>query len=118
MELNTIATELLPFLVKGGEQLASVLGKDLWETIRSSFAEDEDSQELLDNFQENPANPEHIGAIKQHLKRTIKSKPDTAVELEEKLLHIKEYNKQHVNVTGDKNITLTDINNSKISIKK
>lgn len=81
--LATLAlTTLTPFLVKGGEAIASGIGKDLWGLIKKPFIKDRDKK-LLEKLEENPEDAGTQGAVTHQLEGFLEDNPELAAALAE-----------------------------------
>ncbi|MGC4038407.1 MAG: hypothetical protein QM764_20755 [Chitinophagaceae bacterium] len=84
MDISIVATQALaflsPYLAKGGEAIASGLGKDLWELIKKPFRSDKEKK-LVDDLQQKPGDLEQRGMVKQKLSEKLEEDPELLKEL-------------------------------------
>jgi hypothetical protein len=113
---HTALVVLTPYLVKGGEGLASTMAKDLWEKFKSLFVISGDEKVLTELTlapaeQRNLARAEYIAE-----KELTRNK----VLLDEMAIILNKYpqtnTQSNLTQTGNNNIAVANINNSSINI--
>lgn len=84
---NGIAA-LLPYLVKGGEEIAKGAGKDLWELIKKLFKAAKE-EHILEQLENKPDDQKLLGKVEGKLEEFLKSSPEIAREFEQKIREAK-----------------------------
>ena len=84
MDMSIVAAQavgfLIPYLVKGGEAIASGLGKDLWELIKKPFHSDREKK-IVEDVQRQPEDLEQHGMLKLKLAEKLEENPMLLQEL-------------------------------------
>lgn len=88
MDYSAIATTAIaavsPYLVKGGEEIAKGVGKDLWELIKKPFKAAND-ETIVKQLEEKPDDQKLLGKVEGKLEELLKTSPDIAQELQQKI---------------------------------
>jgi hypothetical protein len=117
-----IITALVPYLAKGGEKLAEKIAEEgfeqrskIWEMAKGLFQEDELT--LLNLFEQNPTDERIQGKLEGKLEDKLKANPKIARELDALVKQIPaEIKTNTINITGDNNKTVQDVEGSTITI--
>jgi len=120
MAISTLAaaavSALVPFLVKGGEQIAENIGEDLWKLVKSKFTGDK-AQKKLDKLKEKPEDKEIQERVKHELMDELEDDPDFAGQLQAILEKLPQAAKSNVqNISGERNIGIQDVSGGSINI--
>jgi hypothetical protein len=109
-----------PYLVKGGEELAKGVGKDLWELIKKPFQKKDSHKEAIKELEAKPNDPIVQGKIIGKLEEHLEEDPEFAKELGAMVekLSVHQQNNDTMTVTGDGNISVQGVQNSQININK
>jgi hypothetical protein len=113
-------TALTPYLVKGGEEIAQGMGKNLWEFIKKPFVKDRDKA-LVEKLEKDPGDEETRGAVKYKLSEFLEDNPGFAKELDDLLKRMPAPSEQKTNiqtVSGTDNKAIQDVKDSTITINK
>jgi hypothetical protein len=113
----TIAV-LTPYLVKGGEQLVSSAASDLWNKVKNIFTDSNDEKALTGLITQ-PSDSKAIAKAEYVLEKSLDNNPELLKELA-KLVEKSGYPTKHQNnvqLNGNHNVSLTDINGSTVNIK-
>ena len=78
---GTALAALSPYLVKGGEEIAKGVGKDLWELIKKPFVKDRDKK-LIDALELKPDDEATMGAVRFKLSEFLEDDHGFLGELE------------------------------------
>jgi len=109
-------TILTPYLVKGGEGLASTMAKDLWEKFKSIFSSNGDEKALVE-LVTSPENPKSVAAVEYVVEKELSR---NAALLDEIVSILKKYPQNNiqsnVSQSGNENIAVANTTNSSISI--
>jgi Tfp pilus assembly protein PilN len=122
MVISTLAaaavSALVPFLVKGGEQIAENAGEDLWKLIKGKFTGDK-AQKKLDKLKEKPEDKEIQERVKHELIDELEGDTDFAQQLQAILDQLPQAAKSNVqNISGERNIGIQDVSGGQINIHK
>ncbi|VAV83828.1 hypothetical protein MNBD_DELTA01-601 [hydrothermal vent metagenome] len=71
---------ITPFLVKGGEAIATGVGKSLWKTIKKPFTSDKDKA-LIKELEKNPEDLKLQGKAEGKLEDLLADHPEIAEEI-------------------------------------
>ncbi|MBV6426133.1 MAG: hypothetical protein KIPDCIKN_00643 [Haliscomenobacter sp.] len=112
-----VIAALTPYLVKGGEELAQGIGKDLWEQVKKPFKSDADKKKL-EELKTKPEDAKTQGKVEGKLEELLAEDTDLAAQLNELLSRLpKSDGKTNtMTVTGDGNTSLQDVSGSTINI--
>ena len=112
-------TALTPYLVKGGEEIAKGVGKDLWELVKKPFVKDRDKA-LVEKVVQNPGDEETRGAVKYKLGEFLEENPALAKELDEllKKIPLTQGKTNTQIISGRDNVGIQGVKGSRITIKK
>lgn len=113
----TIAV-LTPYLVKGGEQLVSSAASDLWNKVKNVFTSSKD-EKALTGLVTQPSDSKAVAKAEYVLEKALDNNPELSRELSNLVEKFDELIKHQNNVqlNGNHNISLTDINESNINIR-
>lgn len=113
-------TIALPYVTKGGEELAKGVGKDLWELLKKPFTKEKDKA-LIHTLEQNPLDVKTQNIVEYKLKEFLEENPALANELEELCKRTPASTQQKINrqiIEGISNIGIQDTTNSTITINK
>ena len=115
----TTLAVLHPYLIKGGEQLASTVASDLWGKVKSIFSSSGDEKALTGLIAQ-PDDSKAIAKAEYVLEKALANNSELLHELAgivEKTGDAIKY-QNNVQLNGSENISLTDINSSTINISQ
>lgn len=116
----TAFSTVLPYLVKGGEEIAKGAGKDLWELIKKPFTKEKDKI-LIESLEQSPHDKKKQSVAEYKLTEFMEDNPMLARELESLCKRIPSSGPEKVNmlsIQGTDNTGVQDTNNSNITIIK
>lgn len=123
IEIPTLAVDAfrysLPFLIAAGEGFATGIGFDLWLKIKEVFTRKKEDQ-VIELLEKSPNDSKLLGRAEYILESELKGSPELIASFTSLIEAVKTSNeyKNIVTQTGDNNIAVTGISNSKINIKK
>ena len=105
---------LIPYLTKGGEELAQGIGKDLWELIKKPFKSD---NKKLEDLRNNPEDTKIQGKVEGKLEDMLAEDHAFAATLRELLDRMpKPGTVNSIAVTGDHNTVLQGVRGSTVTL--
>lgn len=124
MDISQIAATAIaaitPYLVKGGEEVAKGMGKDLWELIKKPFTSEKE-QILVQQLEENPGDVKLQGKVEGKLEELLEANPSIAAQLQDLLAKMPagaQIKQNTMSITGDSNMGMQDISGSSININR
>jgi len=109
---------LTPYLVKGGEQLVSSAASDLWNKVKNIFTDSND-EKALTGLVTQPSDSKAIAKAEYVLEKSLDNNPELLKELANLVEKFGDSTRHQNNVqlNGNHNVSLTDINGSTVNIK-
>jgi hypothetical protein len=84
MDFATLASmtisAIVPFLIKGGEEIAQGIGKDLWALIKNPFQTEKDKS-LIKQLEEKPDDQKLQGKVEIKLSELLEAYHDVAQQI-------------------------------------
>jgi len=112
---SSAISAVIPFLTKGGEAIASGVGKDLWDLIKKPF-KSPDEKVIVKQLTEKPEDHESQKAAAKKLYELLQEHPDIARQIE--ILLEKNPTIIIQNIQGNGNIGIHDVKDSNITISR
>ena len=123
MDIDILTTQaitlLQSFLIKGAEEIPKSMAKDLWQKFKGLFKSQQEKK-LLKEFQENPDDKVIIDEVKTVIESELKSNEKVYNDFLESMrqLQKKVTQKSNIQLSGNNNIVVNNVYNSKINFNK